>query len=455
MGTKYSGNKDKSSYKYNDVRNRGAQKRDIQHAAGTRHVRKKENKFSPLKMFLITLGIVLGVGMVVIVSIALPKYLKLHKNGEISFIGFVETIPETLTAEVDEKVEPEPFVDDRKYGSIMDDFEYQKEHNIFIKDATQEGVVTLAFCGDILFDDDYAVMSALKQRGGNIEDSISLDTLEAMRGVDIMVANNEFPYTERGVRQPEKQFTFRADYSTANYLNDMGVDVVILANNHVFDYGEQGLLDTLDTLDEVGVVPVGAGRNLEEAMTPVYYIINDIKIAIVAATDIERLDIPDTRAATETSPGVLRSWNTDKIFKVIEEAKNNSDFVITCIHWGTEKEDVPDYWQKILAPKLVEAGTDLIIGDHPHRLQGIYYFGDVPCIYSLGNYWFNGFSLDTGLVRVTIDKSGLNSFEFLPAVQSSYSTHLVYEGERDRILDYMRRLSPDANISSDGFVTKK
>ncbi len=81
---------------------------------------------------------------------------------------------------------------------------------------------------------------------------------------------------------------------------------------------------------------VGAGVNLEEASAPVYFIVNDIKIAFVSATQIERLDNPDTKGATESTPGVFRCWNVEKLLRTVEKAKTESDFVIVYIHWGTE-----------------------------------------------------------------------------------------------------------------------
>ena len=389
--------------------------------------------------------------------ISLPRYFKSHRPEEITLKSFVEAIPETLTEgsdhDVIEGVTSEAV---SRYDELRNMPDYLAENNIYFKDAINEDEVSLGFVGDILFDDEYAVMAALIQRGDNLTASISEDTLEAMNSVDLMVVNNEFPFTEGGVRNPEKQYTFRADYYTADYLTQMGADAAIVANNHVMDFGEEGLLDTLRTLDEKKIKPLGAGRNLSEAITPTYFIINDIKIALIAATDIERLDYPDTKAATETSPGVFRTWNNnDQLCSVISEAKANSDFVIVCIHWGTEKEEVPDYYQKLLAPKIAEAGADVIIGDHPHRLQGIYYYGNTPCIYSLGNFWFNGFALDTGMVELKLDKDGLKSFRFLPAKQENYSTKLVYDSEKTRILDYMKMLSPQAAIDEDGYVTQK
>ena len=90
-------------------------------------------------------------------------------------------------------------------------------------------------------------------------------------------------------------------------LSQMGVDIVSLANNHAYDYGQDALLDSLDTLDGEGIARVGAGRNLEDAMAPVYFDVNGTKIGILAATQIERLENPDTKGATEDSPGgVLR-----------------------------------------------------------------------------------------------------------------------------------------------------
>ena len=355
--------------------------------------------------------------MIAIVILTLPRYVKTHQKEEINFAAFVEAIPETLE-NLDAPIEQAPIEEEKdnsKYGDIIKDEEYLKENNIYLKEAAKEDSVSLCFCGDILFDDEYAVMAALIQRGGELSASISEDTLKIMNDADIMVVNNEFPFNEGGTPTPNKQYTFRADYSTAKYLNDMGADVAILANNHVYDFGEQGLLNTLTTVKNAGVIPAGAGQNINEAARPVYFIVNDIKIALVVATDMERLDIPDTKGATENSPGVFRTWNSDMIYSVVETAKQNADFVVVCIHWGTEKEEQPDYWQTVKAPLLAKAGADIIIGDHPHVLQGVYYYDGVPCLYSLGNFWFNGREADTGLFEIEVDKAGLNlSASILP-----------------------------------------
>jgi len=341
-----------------------------------------------------------------------------------------------------------------RYGAELADEEYLKENRILPWEAASEDEVTLGFVGDILFDDEYAIMASLLNRGGTIENGISQALLDRMREVDIMVVNNEFPYTDRGTPTEGKTFTFRADVDTVSYLHDMGADVAVLANNHLYDFGETGLLDTLDTLESAGIPGVGAGRNLKEASAPLYFIVNDIKIALVAATQIERLENPDTKGATENSAGVFRCLNPQKLYEVVAEAKENSDFVIVYIHWGTEFQEEPDWAQLEQGPGLAGAGADLIIGDHPHCLQGITYIDNVPVIYSLGNFWFNSRTSDSCMVRVTIGQEGLKAFQFMPAIQSGCRVDLAYGEEKDRILEYMRGLSPEVSIDAEGYISR-
>ncbi len=341
-----------------------------------------------------------------------------------------------------------------KYADVLNDPAYMVENNIYAKDAADPTQVSVAFAGDILFDPGYAVMSKLQQNGGQISAGIAPDLIEEMRSADIMVLNNEFPYSDRGTPTPEKQFTFRARPQTVSYLGDLGVDLVSLANNHAYDYGETAFLDTMDTLAQAGIAYVGAGRNLQEARRPVYYIINNMKIAFVAATQIERLDNPDTKGATDTSAGVFRCWNGDNLLETVREARQNSDFVIVFLHWGTENQDTIDWAQEKQAPEVAEAGADLIIGAHPHCLQQISMVNGVPVVYSLGNFWFNSKTVDTGMVKVVLNENGLQSLQFIPCLQSGCRTSLVQGEEKSRILNYMRGLSGGVQIDDDGYVIK-
>ena len=343
-------------------------------------------------------------------------------------------------------------VDDSRYADVLQDEAYMAEHNIYAKEAFSEEYVTLLFAGDILFDPNYSVMAKVLQNGGDIGNGIAPDLIGEMQSADIMMLNNEFAYSDRGAPTPEKQFTFRARPDSVAYLTDMGVDIVSLANNHAYDYGEQALLDSLQILQAEGIPYVGAGVNEQEASAPVYFIINDMKIAFISATQIERLDNPDTKGATETSPGVFRCFNGEKLMQTVAQAKEESDFVVVYIHWGTENQEETDWLQNKQAPELVEAGADLIIGDHPHILQRIEIIDGVPVIYSLGNFWFNSKPLDTGMVKVTISEEGLQSFQFIPCQQVNCRTSMLEGEEKSRVLGEMRRMSGNVQIDEDGYV---
>ena len=339
-----------------------------------------------------------------------------------------------------------------KYQEELDDPAYMEENNIYVVEPAEAGRVTMTFAGDVLFDDHYAITGTVRA-SGDISQGIMPEVMERMQAADIMMLNNEFAYSNRGTPLEEKQFTFRARPETAAYLTDLGVDIVSLANNHAYDYGPDALEDTLTTLRETGIPYVGAGRDISEARKPVYYIVGDIKIAFVSATQIERLDTPDTKEATETSPGVFRCWNGEKLMETVREAAKNSDFVVAYIHWGTENQAELDWAQLKQAPELVAAGADLVIGDHPHCLQPIGVIQGVPVIYSLGNFWFNSKTLDTGMVEVVIDETGIVSYQFVPCLQSGCRTTLLQGAEKERVLAYMRGISEGVRIDGDGFVS--
>lgn len=324
--------------------------------------------------------------------------------------------------------------------------------NLRVIDTAEENKVVLTFAGDILFDPGYAIYATYLQRGSVLEECISPEVLSYMQAADIMMVNNEFPYSDGGVPQPDKMYTFRAAPESAELLYEMGVDIVSLANNHTFDYGEEGFLDTLETMEEIGMPYVGAGRNIEEAARPFYFEADGVRIGILAATQIERTDYPNTRGATEELAGVLRCWNPEYLTEVIRETKENCDYLILFIHWGTESTDVLDWAQVDQAPKYAEAGADLIIGAHPHVLQEIGYEGGVPVVYSLGNFWFNSRTLDSCMVTVTLQNGALESLQFVPCLQTGCGVELLHGAERERVLNYMRGISGEAIIDENGYV---
>lgn len=419
-------------------------------------------KGNALKPFVIALAVTLTVGFALLLIMAGRNRLsKSDKKGKLTVTAQVFNIDKDDTGKIvpsgkGSDSDMTTSSDGSRYGTIIEDEELCRQQHIYPKESTYDDEISLLFAGDVSFAEGYDNISSLRLRGGEIDAAFNEAALTTMREADVFMVNNEFTYSTRGTPTAEKQYTLRADPDTVRYLGDMGVDIVSLANNHTYDYGEISLLDTLDTLESVDMPYVGAGRNIEEAIKPAYFIVNDVKIAIVSATQIEKLDYPDTKGATENSAGVFRCWNSSKIFDVIADASENSDYCVVYVHWGTELMEQTDWAQDELAPKLVKAGADLIIGDHPHILQKIDYIGDTPVIYSLGNYWFNGKTRDTGLLEVTLDTQGqLNTVRFIPALQSGSVTSVLSGEDKERVMDYMRSISPRVSIDPDGYVTKK
>lgn len=419
-------------------------------------------KGKALKPFVIALAVTLTVGFALLLIMAGRNRLsKSDKKGKLTVTAQVFNIDKDDTGKIvpsgkGSDSDMTASSDGSRYGTIIEDEELCRQQHIYPKESTYDDEISLLFAGDVSFAEGYDNISSLRLRGGEIDAAFNEAALTTMREADVFMVNNEFTYSTRGTATAEKQYTLRANPDTVRYLGDMGVDIVSLANNHTYDYGEISLLDTLDTLESVDMPYVGAGRNIEEAIKPAYFIVNDVKIAIVSATQIEKLDYPDTKGATESSAGVFRCWNSSKIFDVIADASENSDYCVVYVHWGTELMEQTDWAQDELAPKLVKAGADLIIGDHPHILQKIDYIGDTPVIYSLGNYWFNGKTRDTGLLEVTLDTQGqLNTVRFIPALQSGSVTSVLSGEDKERVMDYMRSISPRVSIDTDGYVTKK
>ena len=331
------------------------------------------------------------------------------------------------------------------------------------KTADDTETVTLGFAGDINFAEGWPTTEKMDAQPDGILDCFSPDCIDTMRGFDLFMLNNEFTYSTRGSEVP-KTYHFRSNPSRVENLKKLGVDLVLLANNHVFDYGTDALTDTLDTLAKAGIPEVGAGRNLEEAATPYYARINGRTIAYVAATKAEQYESAiHTQAATDTQPGVLACYDPSRFLEEIREADANSDFVVASVHWGLEYDEHYSDDQRALAEQMVAAGADAVIGSHTHCLQGINLIDGAPVFYSLGNFWFNEKPLYSGMARLTLrvpeDRSQpvtLTETAFLPCTQYDLHTDLVTDPERKQtILDHITGLSNgDVTVSPDGIVKK-
>ena len=312
---------------------------------------------------------------------------------------------------------------------------------------------TIDFAGDINFDANVSVTKHMDTKENGILDCISPELVEEMNRADLMCLNNEFTYSERGEKLVGKKYCFRARPDRVENLKLLGVDIVKLANNHVYDYGKDAFLDTLEVLKGADIEYMGAGANLEEATTPVYREIQGKTVAFVAASRGEKNIF--TPQATEDSPGILRCYDPSFFLEVIKDARENADIVLAYVHWGTEYSTVLEEAQIETAKLYLDAGADAIIGAHTHCLQGMEYYDGKPIFYSLGNFWFNNKTLDTMLLQLhfTGNEDGFQIVpKIFPAVQSGCETILAEGEERERIFRALEEISIGIQIDEEGIV---
>lgn len=317
------------------------------------------------------------------------------------------------------------------------------------KNVITDKTITIDLVGDINLADDWYTMEAAAQRGG-VSDCISENAQSELASADISVVNNEFVYEDGETPLTGKTYTFGAATENVKLLKIFSADLVTLANNHVYDYGEEGLISTLDTLDGAEIPYVGAGRNLEEASAIKYFVVKGRKIAFVSATEIEKF-AKYTKEATENSPGVIKTIDTSLFCSVIAEAKANADYVVACVHWGIEGKNDFEAEQRRMAEDYVKAGADVVIGGHPHRLQGVEFIEDTPVAYSLGNFWFSTGTIYTTIAQIRIDESGELSLYMIPCIQQNLTTSILTEdAEIDDFYKYVADVSYGVGIDADG-----
>ena len=324
---------------------------------------------------------------------------------------------------------------------------YKDMTNVKVLDNKKEN--TLSFVGDVSLADNWYIMPKYDERGKGIYGILSEDIVKIMTDSDIMVANSEFTVSDRGEKMPNKYYTFRASPSRLPIYNEMGVDLLTLANNHVYDFGKTAFYDMLDSLNEYKIPYIGAGKNIEEAMRPYYFIIGGYKIAFVNATRAEKYIL--TPGATESEGGVFRCYDPTNLVNLIKSTKEESDYVITLIHWGKEDSHNLEDVQLTTSKMYIDAGSDMIIGSHAHVLQGIEFYNNKPIIYNLGDFIFNDETKDTGIFQVKIID---NKFEyyFIPALEKDEYTSLLEDGEKQRVIDNLNSWSINATIDELGQI---
>ena len=284
--------------------------------------------------------------------------------------------------------------------------------------------VTLAFAGDVNF----ASRTARLLR----HPASAFGPVSAVLGsADFTAVNLESAVTSRGTPQP-KQFHFRTTGKAFRAIRTAGVDLVTMANNHVLDYGQAGLKDTLKAAKAARFPYVGIGPDARAAWAPYLTTIKGIKIAVIGVSQVAEL--ASSWVATPRRPGEANSINTGRTLAAVRAARKHADVVIVFMHWGTEGQACPDANQRALAPRLARAGANIIIGAHAHTLEGSGWLGHAFVAYGMGNFlwWEHSYSTATGVLKLTLRPHRPLAASFVPAVVSSTGQPIPLHGARAR-----------------------
>lgn len=253
---------------------------------------------------------------------------------------------------------------------------------------------------------------------------------------DLTVANMEGTLTTSNDRQ-QKTFAFKGNPSYTEILTQGGVEATNLANNHSHDYGDQSYEDTIQYLEAAGITTFGYDRT---AVMDV----KGIKVGLIGIYELK--------------DGLGRQ---QQVIDTIQEVKDQgAQVIIVSFHWGTEKSNIPDDIQKTLAHLAIDQGADLVVGHHPHVLQGIEKYQGKNIVYSLGNFCFGGnknpSDKDTMIFQQTftvengelVEDDVTNIIPCSLSSESGYNNYqpMVLEGsEKERVLQKIEEFSAALN----------
>jgi hypothetical protein len=266
---------------------------------------------------------------------------------------------------------------------------------------------------------------------------------------DIGVVNLEGPIVEElGVQRAGVTVHLHNAPEVLKAASMSGFDVLNLANNHIMDFGPAGLASTLEHISRAGLKAVGAGQDRVTASKPLCITVRGRRVGLLAFTT----DVMSVRSvlATYERPGCASLCNAEEVLKSIRFLRREVDLVCVLVHWGQEFYQYPAWEQIVLARQMVDAGAGLVIGHHPHMLQGVEYYRDGFIAYSLGNFFFPRLRSDNGrmiwekplsreflLVAVDIDDQMRPQASFLAGQKVRDRVLVPYQGKA--LVDFARR----------------
>lgn len=285
--------------------------------------------------------------------------------------------------------------------------------------------------------------------GGVTPDYLWGDLLPLLHQTDCNLINLEAALTTSEHKVP-KVFNFKADPEKVQTLVEGAIHVVNLANNHVLDYGKEGLLETLVTLDQNKILHVGAGKNAAEAAAPSIVTCQGVRIGFLGCTDNE-----PNWTATAQRPGTryIRIGDLEAIRKEIAQLRPQVDLLIVSIHWGPNMRERPSADFVAFAHQLIACGVDVIHGHSAHLFQGVELYQGKLILYDTGDF-VDDYYVDPFLRNdrsfffiVEADKQRLRSLRLVSTLISNCQVNKAQGNEARETLQRMQKLSREFRTS--------
>lgn len=253
------------------------------------------------------------------------------------------------------------------------------------------------------------------------------NVLPLLKEHDFTLVNLETTLTNSDEAVP-KVFNFKASPDRVKCLQEAHIHAVTLANNHILDFSEPGLIETIDTLKSAGILSVGAGRNAVEAQKPLIFRGEDLTVGVLAYTDNE-----PTWVAKEEKAGTnyITVGDIERVKKDIENIRSKVDCLIITLHWGPNNRETPSREFQDFAHTLIDLGADIIHGHSAHIIQGIEIYNKKVIFYDTGDF-VDDYIADPRLrndhsfiFRVEVTLAGIQKIKLIPVLISEMQVNLA------------------------------
>lgn len=312
----------------------------------------------------------------------------------------------------------------------------------------EKGNLSLTVTGDVMFGRNTPGVLSSDSSPFRYVDNVTGNT-------DFLLINTENPFTTSG-NAIKPDVPLKADPSYIPLLNGTtGMVISANANNHVFDYGVEGMRDSIKNLDSNGIAHIGAGENKAEATKPITVEKNGHKITIFNYMDSENFQEYSQEVmpiATDNNPG-YSAWNDVESVNQIKEAKENgSDIILVYMHYGNEYSSSPNENQIKISHSAIDAGASAVVGAHTHVPEGIEVYNGKPIFYNLGNFIFDQSNPNTHVAYfVSFDVHGENvTANVYPVYISGYLPQFMSSSDGSSLLSNLNPQCDEMEITSEG-----